>query len=179
VIYDIRHVTTYAYESAVSFARCSLRLEPKSGDGQQLLSHSVEIRPRPAERTIRHDFFGTHTENVLIETAHPQLVSIGRGVDIGARTTIIAHQQGEAVDSEPTVRIGDDVFIGPSVTLLPHVTIGDGAVVVAGSIVTKSVPPLTMVQGNPAGPVARCRVPLGRRTPMREFYKGLTPLKRR
>jgi len=73
VIYDIRHVTTYAYESAVSFARCSLRLEPKSGDGQQLLSHSVEIRPRPAERTVRHDFFGTHTENVLIETAHRTL----------------------------------------------------------------------------------------------------------
>jgi acetyltransferase-like isoleucine patch superfamily enzyme len=121
-------------------------------------------------------FIGT---DVLIETAHPQLVRIGRGVDIGARTTIIAHQQGEPVDSEPTVRIGDDVFIGPTATLLPHVTIGDGAVVVAGSVVTKSVPPLTMVQGNPAGPVARCRVPLGRATPMREFYRGLTPLKRR
>jgi acetyltransferase-like isoleucine patch superfamily enzyme len=121
-------------------------------------------------------FIGT---DVLIETAHPQLVRIGRGVDIGARTTIIAHQQGEAVTAEPTVRIGDDVFIGPCSTLLPHVTIGDGAVVVAGSVVTKSVPPLTMVQGNPAGPVARCRVPLGRSTPMREFYRGLTPLKRR
>ena len=64
VIYDIRHVTTYAYESPVSFARCSLRLEPKSGDGQELISHSVEIRPRPAERTVRRDFFGTHTESV-------------------------------------------------------------------------------------------------------------------
>jgi acetyltransferase-like isoleucine patch superfamily enzyme len=121
-------------------------------------------------------FIGT---DVLIETAHPQLVSIGRGVDIGARTTIIAHQQGEPVPDEPTVRIGDDVFIGPCTTLLPHVTIGDGAVLVAGSVVTKSVPPLTMVQGNPAGPVARCRVPLGRGTPMREFSRGLTPLKRR
>jgi transglutaminase-like putative cysteine protease len=73
VIYDIRHVTTYSYESPVSFARCSLRLEPRSGDGQQLLSHTVEIRPRPAERTVRHDFFGTHTESVLIETAHRSL----------------------------------------------------------------------------------------------------------
>ena len=51
MIYDIRHVTTYAYESPVSFARCTLRLEPRSGDGQQLISHNVEIRPRPAERT--------------------------------------------------------------------------------------------------------------------------------
>lgn len=73
MIYDIRHVTTYAYESAVSFARCSLRLEPRTGDGQQLISHSVEIRPRPAERTVRRDFFGTHTESVLIETAHRNL----------------------------------------------------------------------------------------------------------
>jgi transglutaminase-like putative cysteine protease len=73
VIYDIRHVTTYAYESPVSFARCSLRLEPRSGDGQQLMSHSVDIRPRPAERTARRDFFGTHTESVLIETAHRNL----------------------------------------------------------------------------------------------------------
>ena len=60
MIYDIRHVTTYTYESPVSFARCSLRLEPRSGDGQELISHTVEIRPRPAERTARRDFFGTH-----------------------------------------------------------------------------------------------------------------------
>ena len=73
MIYDIRHVTTYSYESPVSFARCSLRLEPRSGDGQQLVSHAVEIRPRPAERTVRRDFFGTHTESVLIETAHRHL----------------------------------------------------------------------------------------------------------
>ena len=57
VIYDIRHVTSYAYESPVSFARCSLRLEPRSGDGQQLVSHSVEIRPKPAERTGQARFF--------------------------------------------------------------------------------------------------------------------------
>ena len=56
VIYDIRHVTTYAYDSPVSFARCSLRLEPRTGDGQQLISHSVEIRPRPAERTVAAGF---------------------------------------------------------------------------------------------------------------------------
>jgi transglutaminase-like putative cysteine protease len=73
VIYDIRHLTTYAYEFPVSFARCSLRLEPRSGDGQELISHSVEIRPRPAERTARRDFFGTHTESVVFEAAHRHL----------------------------------------------------------------------------------------------------------
>lgn len=85
MIYDIRHLTTYAYESAVSFARCTLRLEPRSGDGQELISHSVEIRPRPAERTSRRDFFGTRTESVVFEAAHRHLriasrsrVSVGR-----------------------------------------------------------------------------------------------------
>jgi len=73
VIYDIRHLTSYSYESPVSFARCSLRLEPRSGDGQQLISHTVEIRPRPADRTVRRDFFGTHTESVVIEAAHRSL----------------------------------------------------------------------------------------------------------
>ncbi len=73
MIYDIRHLTSYSYESPVSFARCSLRLEPRSGDGQQLISHTVEIRPRPADRTVRRDFFGTHTESILIETAHRSL----------------------------------------------------------------------------------------------------------
>jgi transglutaminase-like putative cysteine protease len=73
VIYDIRHVTTYAYESPVSFARCTLRLEPRSGDGQELISHGVEIRPRPGNRNVRRDFFGTLTESVVIEAAHRNL----------------------------------------------------------------------------------------------------------
>lgn len=70
MIYDIRHVTTYSYESPVSFARCSLRLEPKSGDGQQLISHKVEIKPLPGERTVRTDFFGIKTESIVIDAAH-------------------------------------------------------------------------------------------------------------
>ncbi len=57
MIYDIRHVTSYSYESPVSFARCSLRLEPRSGDGQELISHNVDIRPRPADRTITTGLF--------------------------------------------------------------------------------------------------------------------------
>ena len=86
MIYDIRHVTSYSYESPVNFARCSLRLEPRSGGGQELLSHTVDIRPRPTERTVRRDFFGTRTESILIERPHRNLridsrsrVSVSRG----------------------------------------------------------------------------------------------------
>jgi transglutaminase-like putative cysteine protease len=102
VIYDIRHVTTYAYESPVSFARCSLRLEPRSGDGQQLVSHTVEIRPKPAERTVRRDFFGTHTESVLIETAHRHL-----RIDSRSRVSLSRHAPGRAAPSPPWESVRD------------------------------------------------------------------------
>jgi acetyltransferase-like isoleucine patch superfamily enzyme len=48
------------------------------------------------------------------------------------------------------VRIGDDVWIGGHATILPGVTIGDGAVVAAGAVVTKDVSPCTVVAGVPA-----------------------------
>ncbi len=113
MIYDIRHVTTYAYDSMVSFARCSLRLEPKSGDGQQLLSHAVDIRPRPADRTIRRDFFGTHTESVLIEIPHRNL-----RIDSRSRVSVSRKVPGRAAPSPAWESIRDLAFeatsLGPS-----------------------------------------------------------------
>lgn len=119
-------------------------------------------------------FIGMST---IIETSYPQLVSIGKGVDVGMRVTIIAHQLGEA--DRNGVHIDDEAFIGPGSIILPNVTVGAGAVVNAGSVVTRSVPALTMVQGNPAKAVARCARPLTRDVPLREFYKGLRPIRDR
>lgn len=48
------------------------------------------------------------------------------------------------------VVIGNDVWIGGRVIILPGVHIGDGAVIGAGSVVTKDVPPYAIVGGNPA-----------------------------
>jgi transglutaminase-like putative cysteine protease len=113
VIYDIRHVTTYAYESAVNFARCSLRLEPKNGDGQQLVSHNVEIRPKPAERTARRDFFGTYTESVLIEAAHRNL-----RIDSRSRVSVSRHAPDRATSGPPWESVRDVAFeatsLGPT-----------------------------------------------------------------
>jgi len=113
VIYDIRHVTTYSYESSVSFARCSLRLEPGSGDGQQLVSHAVEIRPRPVERTVRHDFFGTHTESVLIETPHRNL-----RIDSRSRVSVLRCAPNRAAPSPAWECVRDVAFeatsLGPA-----------------------------------------------------------------
>jgi acetyltransferase-like isoleucine patch superfamily enzyme len=89
------------------------------------------------------------------------------------RVTIIAHFR-----ETQGVKIEEDVFVGPGAIILPNVVIGKGSVVAAGSVVTKSVPPGTMVQGNPAVPVAKCNVPLGPQTTIAEFSRGLMPLSR-
>ncbi|MDH5536885.1 MAG: acyltransferase, partial [Betaproteobacteria bacterium] len=53
------------------------------------------------------------------------------------------------------ITIEDHAFIGSGSTILLGVTIGEGAVVTAGSVVTKSVPPFAIVRGNPAHVVGR------------------------
>lgn len=52
-------------------------------------------------------------------------------------------------DREP-VRIGDDVWIGAHVTILPGADIGNGAVIGAGSVVRGKIPPMVVAAGNPA-----------------------------
>lgn len=46
--------------------------------------------------------------------------------------------------------VGNDVWIGYNVTILPGITIGDGAIIAANTTVTKNVPPYSIVGGNPS-----------------------------
>jgi acetyltransferase-like isoleucine patch superfamily enzyme len=108
---------------------------------------------------------------VLLDTSRPDLISIGDNVIISVRATLIAHFRGPQ-----GITIENDVFIGPGAIILPNVTIGSGAVVTAGSVVTSSVRPMTVVQGNPARPIALCRVTLGEKTTMEQFLRSLRPL---
>lgn len=48
------------------------------------------------------------------------------------------------------IKIGDRVWLGGNSIILPGVTVGEGSTVGAGSVVTKDVPPYTVVAGNPA-----------------------------
>jgi acetyltransferase-like isoleucine patch superfamily enzyme len=106
--------------------------------------------------------------DAIIETSHPHLVTIRDRAAVGIRATIIAHNR-----EQQGVVIEEDAVLGPGVIVLPNVTIGRGAIVTAGSVVTKSVPPKTMVQGNPARPIAIVEVPLGLDVSVKEFAKGL------
>jgi len=122
----------------------------------------------------------------LIDPGFPHRVEIGNRVSVGIRCTIVAHfeyrgrdrRTGLPVTDEVSVRIEDDVFIGAGAVILEGVTIGYGAVVTAGSVVHRSVPPLTMVQGNPARPIAHCGMPLGLHTPLNDFFRQLRPIRR-
>jgi serine acetyltransferase len=112
------------------------------------------------------------SEDVILETACPDLITIEDRAWIGIRTIVIAHFR----ELSEGVRIESDSFVGPGVVILPNVVIGRGAVVAAGSVVTRSVPPMTVVQGNPAVPVALCGVPLGPDVTQKEFSRRLKPL---
>ena len=109
--------------------------------------------------------------DVILETSRPHLITIEDGSTISMRSTVIAHFRGSL-----GVRIERDTFVGPGVIILPNVVIGPGAVVTAGSVVTHSVAPMTVVQGNPAVPVARCGIPLGDNISLKEFSRSLRPL---
>jgi acetyltransferase-like isoleucine patch superfamily enzyme len=108
----------------------------------------------------------------IIETSCPHLVTIRDRASIGLRATIIAHNR-----EQQGVVIEEDAALGAGVIVLPNVTIGRGAIVTAGSVVTKSVPPRTMVQGNPARPIATVEIPLGKDVSIKEFAKGLRPIR--
>jgi acyl-[acyl carrier protein]--UDP-N-acetylglucosamine O-acyltransferase len=109
--------------------------------------------------------------NVVLETEFPNLITIDDDAFIGIGVIVIAHFK----ESRRGVRIGKQAFIGPGAIILPNVEIGDGAVITAGSVVTTSVPPMTVVQGNPAVPVAKCGVPLVPDTSLMEFSIRLKP----
>jgi acetyltransferase-like isoleucine patch superfamily enzyme len=113
--------------------------------------------------------------NVVLETEFPQLITIDDSVFIGIGVIVIAHFK----ELRSGVLIGKQAFIGPGVIILPNVQIGEGAVVTAGSVVTSSVPPMTVVQGNPAVPVAQCGVPLWPDTPLKEFSRRLRPISKK
>lgn len=82
-------------------------------------------------------------------------ITIGDDALIGHNVVIAtlnhALDPAERATTEPApVRIGERVWIGANATVLPGVTVGDDAVVAAGAVVTKDVPPLTIVGGVPA-----------------------------
>lgn len=81
-------------------------------------------------------------------------ICIGNNVGIAHNTKIytLGHDLNDSkfTTKGAPVNIKDDVFIFSNALIMPGVTIGEGAIVLAGSVVTKDVEPWTIVGGNPA-----------------------------
>lgn len=86
---------------------------------------------------------------VVPDIMFPEKITVGRNSIIGYNTTILAHEYLIKEYRIGQVIIGNEVMIGANTTILPGITIGDGAIVAAGSLVHKDVAPGSFVGGNP------------------------------
>ena len=103
-------------------------------------------------------FIGDHTRIGLHNTIIGP-VTIGNHVNLAQGITVTAlnhnfenaekHIDGQGVSTTP-VTIEDDIWIGANAVILPGVHIGNHCVVAAGAVVTKDVPPHSLVAGVPA-----------------------------
>ncbi len=89
-------------------------------------------------------------------------VAIGNHVDISSEVMIYNSEHNINSDyfeaKEEPVIIEDYVFIGPRAIILPGVTIGKGAIVAAGAVVTKDVKEFTVVGGVPAVEIGKRQI---------------------
>ncbi|WP_111924156.1 acyltransferase [Priestia endophytica] len=85
----------------------------------------------------------------MVDVMFPERISVGRNSIIGYNTTILTHEYLIKEYRLGDVEIGSEVMIGANTTILPGVTIGDGAIVAAGTVVHRNVAPGTFVGGNP------------------------------
>jgi acetyltransferase-like isoleucine patch superfamily enzyme len=90
-------------------------------------------------------------------------IRIGDNVAIAPEVCFFAagHDYGrlELPDTAKSIIVGDNVWIGGRAILLPGVTIGEGAIVGAGSVVSKDIPAWTIAAGNPARVIKLRTVP--------------------
>ena len=121
-----------------------------------------------------HIFIG---DDVYIENEYPECVEIHDGAQVVLGTMIVAHFRGAG-----QIIIKKNVWIGPNCVIAANpkqrLTIGEGAVVAASSVVTRNVEPYTFVGGAPAKLIAMVTVPMTLKTTFDAFKKGLTPIKK-
>lgn len=86
---------------------------------------------------------------VMPDVMFPERISVGKNSVIGYNTTILAHEYLIDEYRLGDVVIGDRVMIGANTTILPGITIGNGAIVSAATLVHKDVPAGAFVGGNP------------------------------
>ncbi len=153
------YMQRYKFKKCVKYFRTYGRVLVSTSNGDVILGNYVKM-------------YDGVKFNVLGINDGPASVKIGDYVSIGERTeircvkeivigdhTLIAwdveimdtdfHEIDHKITYKP-IYIGENVWVGCRSTILKGITIGEGSVVAAGSIVTKNVPPHCLVAGNPA-----------------------------
>lgn len=101
-------------------------------------------------------------------------IIIGENVSISAEVCILTAdhdlQSCDFAGRTRPVHIEDYVFIGTRAIILPGVTLGKGCAVAAGAVVTRNVPPFTIVAGVPAKPIGKRKTDLQYRLSYRRLF---------
>lgn len=83
-------------------------------------------------------------------------IAVGHHVFFLTTTHDASHPKQRGGDRKfAPIYIGDGAWVGARATILPGITVGEGAIVAAGAVVTKDVPPHTVVAGIPAKPIRK------------------------
>ena len=151
----------YNYRGPLGLLRFYLRFVPG-----KILQTFALFSPTVKLTVMLHRLRGVHIgkhvyigQNVQMDSLYPGEITIEDYVSIGLGSMVFAHSTpAYSIEIKqkyyPTriapVTIKRDAWIAPGAIILAGVTIGENAVVGAGSVVTKDVEPYTVVAGNPA-----------------------------
>lgn len=123
--------------------------------------------------------------NIIVDYPFPYFVKVEDGASIAGNDYFLAHckpLEYHAACSESFVApivVHKHAWVAINVTIMPGVEIGEGAIVSAGSVVSKDVPPFTVVKGDPAKVVADLAEVLRPNYPAEEFEKLLADRKKK
>lgn len=90
--------------------------------------------------------------SAYIDRTWPRGIHIGANTIIDEEAVVLTHDLTRGIRFD--TRIGRGCYLGPRAIVMPGVSIGDDAIVLAGAVVTKDVPARISVGGNPARPLA-------------------------
>ena len=148
----------YQHRGRHSKIYCSVRMDTPPYRKFSLGNYSVIESFSCINNAVGDVIIGDHTRIGLHNTVIGP-VSIGSHVNLAQGITITAlnhnfENKEQRIDSQGIstnpVILGDDIWIGTNAVVLPGVSIGHHSVVAAGAVVTKDVPPHSLVAGVPA-----------------------------